>query len=83
MTSLPLLRAGLAVAVVAPIALASDTLSIASMALNRWLLARGKGRTAVREIGIHGGPPTRVVGAVVVAAFVFGTVVVVGETLLS
>src|SRR3954453_21564264 len=31
LTSLPLLRAGLALAVVAPIALASDTLSIATM----------------------------------------------------
>ena len=79
-----------------PIALASDTLSIATMEIvdnaivvaipgamdaglgdllfwgslafalaiafvlavpvNRWLLARGKGHTAVHETGIHGGP---------------------------
>ena len=108
LTSLPLLRAGLAFAAVVPIALASDTLSIATMEIvdnlillvipgameagvgdllfwgslavalvlagmvafpvNRWLLARGKGHAAVHETGIHGGPPTNVVGAVAVAA---------------
>ncbi|CAN5448974.1 hypothetical protein BH10ACT11_BH10ACT11_04160 [soil metagenome] len=123
LTSLPLLRAGLALAVVAPIALASDTLSIATMEVidnlimvtvpgainaglgtllfwgslafalaiafvltvpvNRWLLARGKGHTAVHETGIHGGPPTRLVGAAVIAAFFFGSAVVVGETMLA
>src|SRR3954449_13227350 len=95
LTSLPLLRAGLALAVVIPIALASDTLSIAVMEVvdnaivvavpgamdagagdilfwgslafalavafvfavpvNRWLLKRGKGHTAVHATGIHGG----------------------------
>ena len=117
LTSLPLLRAGLAFSAVVPIALASDTLSIATMEVvdnavmlavpgamhagvdtllfwgslsfalavafvltvpvNRWLLARGKGHTAVHETGIHGGPPTKVVGAAVIFAFVFGTTVVV------
>jgi hypothetical protein len=121
LTSLPLLRAGLALAVVVPIALASDTLSIATMEVvdnlimlvipgaleagvgdllfwgslavalvvaglvafpvNRWLLARGKGHAAVHETGIHGGPPTNVVGAVAVAAAVFGTVVLLAELL--
>ena len=87
LTSIPLLRAGLALSVVVPIALASDTLSILTMEIvdnlvmvvipgamhaglgdllfwgslafalavafvaavpvNRWLLARGKGHTAV------------------------------------
>ena len=119
LTSLPLLRAGLALAAVAPIALASDTLSIATMEVvdnaiilvvpgrdrrrarrhpvlgrlsfalaiagvfafpvNRWLLARGKGHAAVHETGIHGGPPVRVVGAVAVAGFVFGSVVLVTQ----
>jgi hypothetical protein len=119
LTSVPLLRAGLAFAAVVPIALASDTLSIATMEVvdnaiilvvpgaidaglgdvlfwgslsfalaiagvfafpvNRWLLARGKGHTAVHETGIHGGPPVRVVGFVAVAAFVFGSVVLVAE----
>ena len=119
LTSLPLLRAGLALAAVAPIALASDTLSIATMEVvdnaiilvvpgavdaglgdilfwgslsfalaiagvfafpvNRWLLARGKGRTAVHETGIHGGPPVRVVGVVAVAGFVFGSLVLVSH----
>jgi hypothetical protein len=117
LTSLPLARAGLALAAIVPIALASDTLSIATMEVvdnaiilvvpgaidaglgdvlfwgslsfalaiagvfafpvNRWLLARGKGHTAVHETGIHGGPPVRVVGVVAVAAFVFGSVVLV------
>src|SRR5215210_2041035 len=111
LTSLPLLRAGLALSAVIPIALASDTLSIATMEVvdnatilvvpgamdahlgdvlfwgslsfalalafvltvpvNRWLIARGKGHTAVHETGIHGGPPTRLVGAAVIAAAIF------------
>lgn len=123
LTSLPLLRAGLALSAVVPIALASDTLSIATMEVvdnlimvavpgamdagldsllfwgslsfalaiafvltvpvNRWLLARGKGHTAVHETGIHGGPPTRLVGAAVIVAFVFGTSVVVAEAIIN
>jgi hypothetical protein len=119
LTSLPLLRAGLALSAVIPIALASDTLSIATMEVvdnliilivpgamdagldellfwgslafalvvaflltvpvNRWLLARGKGHTAVHETGIHGGPSPRLVGAIVVLAAVFGTAVLVAE----
>lgn len=117
LTSLPLLRAGLAVSAVVPIALASDTLSIglmeivdnaivliipgaisASLAdllfwgsltfalaiagaaaypLNRWLLARGKGHAAVHETGIHGGPSLRLVAALALAGFVFGTIVLI------
>ena len=49
--------------------------------VNRWLIARGKGHTAVHETGIHGGPPTRVVGAAVVAMAVFGVAVLVAEAL--
>jgi hypothetical protein len=119
LTSLPLLRAGLAVGAVIPIALASDTLSIAvmevvdnaimlaipgameagvgsvlfwgslsfalviagviAMPVNRWLIARGRGHVAVHETGIHGGPPVRVVGAVAVVAFVFGSAVLLAE----
>jgi uncharacterized protein DUF4396 len=121
LTSWPLLRAGLALAVVAPIAFASDTLSIAVMEVvdnaivlvvpgamdagvgdvlfwgslsfalvvaggfafpvNRWLLQRGKGHTAVHETGIHGGPPIPVVAAVTVAAAIFGTAVLIAEAL--
>jgi Domain of unknown function (DUF4396) len=121
LTSLPLLRAGLALSTVAPIAFASDTVSIAVMEIvdnalmfvipgaldagvgdllfwgslavalaiagaaaypvNRWLLARGKGHAAVHETGIHGGPPTRVVGAVAVVASVFGAIVLIFEAL--
>ena len=120
LTSLPLLRAGLALAVVVPIALASDTLSIATMEVvdnlimvivpgaidamlsdvlfwgslsfalavafvvtvpvNRWLLARGKGHAAVHATGIHGGPPARLVGAAVIAMAIFGTAVLVLDT---
>jgi hypothetical protein len=119
LTSLPLLRAGLALSAVAPIAFASDTLSIAVMEIvdnaimlavpgamdagvgdvlfwgalsvalviagavalpvNRWLIARGKGHTAVHNTGIHGGPPTRVVAAIAAVAAVFGTTVLVAE----
>jgi hypothetical protein len=115
LTSLPLLRAGLALSAVIPIALASDTLSIAVMEVvdnaimvlvpgamesglgdvlfwgalsfalaaafvvtvpvNRWLLARGRGHTAVHETGIHGGPDTRIVGAATIVAAVFGITV--------
>lgn len=119
LTSLPLLHAGLALSVVIPVALASDTLSIFTMEVidnaimvavpgamesglgdllfwgalsvalavafvvtvpvNRWLLARGKGHTAVHETGIHGGPSPRKVGAVLAVATVFGTTVLVAE----
>jgi hypothetical protein len=119
LTSLPLLRAGLALGVVIPIALASDTLSIATMEIvdnlivvvipgaieaglgdllfwgslsfglavafvvavpvNRWLLARGKGHTAVHETGIHGGPSPRVVGAITALGAIFGAAVLLGE----
>jgi hypothetical protein len=123
LTSLPLLRAGLALGAVVPIALASDTLSIAVMEIvdngimlavpgameagigdvlfwgslsvalviagavalpvNRWLLARGKGHTAVHETGIHGGPPVRVVAVVAAVAGVFGAVVLTAEAIDS
>ena len=121
LTSLPLLRAGLAVAAVAPIAFASDTFSIALMEivdntimlvipgaldaglgdllfwgslsfslavagvaafpLNRWLIARGRGHAAVHKTGIHGGPSPRVVGAITVAAGVFGAAVLIAEAI--
>jgi hypothetical protein len=121
LTSIPLLRAGLALAAVIPIALASDTISIGVMEVvdnaimltipgameagltnllfwgslsfalalafvvtvpvNRWLIARGKGHTAVHETGIHGGPPTRVVGAATIVAGMFGGVVLLAELL--
>jgi hypothetical protein len=121
LTSLPLLRAGLALAAVVPIALASDTLSIAVMELvdnaiillipgamdaglgdilfwgslsfalfvagfaaypvNRWLLQRGKGHTAVHETGIHGGPDPKLVGAIAVVAGAFGIVVLLADAL--
>ena len=47
--------------------------------VNRWLLQRGKGHTAVHETGIHGGPSPRVVGAIAAAAGAFGTVVLMAE----
>jgi hypothetical protein len=120
LTSLPLLRAGLALAAVIPIALASDTISIAIMEVvdnaimlivpgamdaglgdvlfwgalsvalvvagafafpaNRWLIARGKGHTAVHNTGIHGGPPTNLVAAIAVAAAIFGTIVLITDS---
>jgi len=123
LTSLPLLRSGLALSAVVPIALASDTLSIAIMEVvdnalmlsipgameaglgdvlfwgalsvalvvagmfafpaNRWLIARGKGHAVVHETGIHGGPSPKLVGAIAVAAALFGTTVLVAEALSS
>jgi Domain of unknown function (DUF4396) len=119
LTSLPLLKAGLALSAVVPIALASDTLSIATMEIidnlivvvipgaldaglgdllfwgslsfglavafvvavpvNRALIARGKGHSAVHETGIHGGPSPRVVGTIAVVAASFGTIILVAE----
>jgi hypothetical protein len=119
LTSLPLLRAGLPLAAVIPIALASDTISIAIMEVvdngimvaipgameagvgdvlfwgalsvalviagafafpaNRWLIARGKGHTAVHNTGIHGGPPVKLVGAIAVVAAIFGIAVLIDE----
>jgi Domain of unknown function (DUF4396) len=117
LTSLPLLRAGLALSAVVPIALASDTASIAVMEivdnlimvlvpgameagvgnvlfwgalsvalvvaglvafpLNMWLIGRGKGHAVVHETGVHHDFPVRLVGAVAVAAALFGTIVLV------
>src|SRR5919199_4525074 len=119
LTSIPLLRSGLALGAVVPIAFASDTLSIATMEavdnaivvaipgainaglgtllfwgslsfslavafaaalpVNRWLIARGKGHTAVHRTGVHGGPPTRVVAAGAAVAGIFGTTVLVAQ----
>ena len=119
LTSLPLLRAGMALAAVVPIALAADTLSIATMEVidnlimvvvpgameaglgdiliwgalsfalaiaflltvpvNRWLIARGKGHTAVHETGIHGGPSPRLILMIAIVAFVFGGAVLIAE----
>jgi len=123
LTSLPLLRAGMALSAVIPIALATDTFSIAVMEIvdngimlaipgamesgldnvlfwgalsfalavagviaypvNRWLITRGKGHAVLHETGIHGGPNLRVVGAIVVVAFVFGSAVLVAEVFSS
>jgi hypothetical protein len=49
--------------------------------VNRWLLQRGKGHTAVHETGIHGGPPPALVGAVAAVGGVFGAVVLLAEAL--
>src|SRR3954453_12103998 len=50
---------------------------VAAYPLNRWLIARGKGHTAVHNTGIHGGPSPRRVGALTVVGFVFGPVVLI------
>ena len=121
LTSLPLLRAGLTLAAVVPIAFAADTFSIALMEvvdnliivaipgamdaglgdllfwgslsfalaiafvaavpLNRWLIARGRGHTAVHETGVHGGLDPRLVGAATAAAAAFGIAVLLAEAL--
>lgn len=52
---------------------------VAAVPVNRWLIARGKGHTAVHETGIHGGPPVRLVGALTALAFLFGSAVLIAE----
>jgi Domain of unknown function (DUF4396) len=52
---------------------------LAAFPVNRYLIARGKGHAVVHETGIHGGPDTRIVGAVAVAAFIFGAIVLIAE----
>ncbi len=47
--------------------------------VNRWLIRRGKGHAAVHATGIHGGPDPKLVGALALAAFAFGTAVLVAE----
>jgi Domain of unknown function (DUF4396) len=119
LTSLPLLRAGLALSAVVPIALATDTFSIAVMEIvdnaimllvpgameagvgdllfwgtlsfalvvagvvafpvNRWLITRGRGHAVLHNSGYHPNFPTRAVAAVAIAAFVFGSAVLVAQ----
>ena len=52
---------------------------VLTVPVNRWLIKRGKGHTAVHETGIHGGPPIRVVGAATAVAFLFGSAVLIAE----
>ena len=54
---------------------------VLTVPVNRWLIARGKGHTAVHETGIHGGPDTRIVGAAVIVGFVFGLAVLIAEAI--
>src|SRR5680860_779292 len=54
---------------------------VAAFPVNRWLIARGKGHTAVHETGIHGGPSPRLVGVIAAVAFVFGSTVLLLEVL--
>src|SRR3954463_5334827 len=115
LTSLPLLRAGLVLSAVIPIALATDTFSIAVMEIvdnaivvlvpgaleaglgdilfwgslsfalviagvvafpvNRWLITRGRGHAVLHNSGHHPNFPTRLVAGVAIAAFIFGSVV--------
>jgi len=56
---------------------------VLTVPVNRWLLARGKGHAAVHETGIHGGPPTKVVGAITAFGFVFGAAVLIGEFIVG
>ena len=54
---------------------------VVAFPLNRWLIRRGRGHAVLHETGIHGGPPTKVVAAVAVAAAIFGTVVLLAEAI--
>jgi len=119
LTSLPMLRAGMAFAVVLPIALSVDTVSIATMEVvdnlmmlaipdameagidsllfwgslgvalaiaglaawpvNRLLIKRGRGHAVMHEVGIHGGPPLKLVAAFFGAFALFGLIVLAIE----
>lgn len=54
---------------------------VITVPVNRWTISRGKGHVRVHETGIHGGPPTWLVGTVTAAGAVFGAVVLLGELL--
>jgi hypothetical protein len=49
--------------------------------VNWLLIERGKGHAVVHETGVHGGPPTRLVGAAASALGAFGAVVLALEAL--
>ena len=52
---------------------------VVALPVNRWLIKRGKGHTAIHETGIHGGPSPKVVGTLLAIAFVFGSAVLIAE----
>ena len=54
---------------------------VIALPVNRWLIKRGKGHTAIHNTGIHGGPSPRVVGTILAVAFVFGSGVLIAEIL--
>ena len=54
-----------------------------ALPVNRWLIARGKGHAVVHATGIHGGPSPRLVGAIAVVGFIFGSAVLLTEVLGS
>jgi Domain of unknown function (DUF4396) len=51
--------------------------------VNRWLITRGKGHAVLHNSGHHPNFPTRIVGAVAVIAFLFGSGVLLAEALGS
>lgn len=51
--------------------------------VNRLLIARGKGHTAVHRTGVHGGPPVRLVGIATLLAFAFGAALLAAEAIAS
>ena len=52
---------------------------IVALPVNRWLIARGSRDACVDESGPHGGFPVKLVGAVAIAAAIFGTIVLIAE----
>jgi hypothetical protein len=54
---------------------------VIALPVNRWLIARGKGHTAVHATGVHGGPSPKLVGTILAVAFAFGSAVLVAELL--
>ncbi len=52
---------------------------VVAVPVNRWLIARGKGHAAVHQTGVRGGPNPRLVAALVIAGFLFGSSVLIAE----
>jgi hypothetical protein len=52
---------------------------VVAFPVNRRLITRGKGHAVLHNSGYHPNFPTRAVAAIAVAAFVFGSVVLVAQ----
>ena len=54
-------------------------LSVVAFPVNRWLITRGRGHAVLHASGHHPNFPTRAVAAVAIAAFAFGSAVLIAQ----